>query len=473
MVIKLFFTFILIMFTRFGLFAQNQLFECSNIQTTDISAHGNTVYNHSSLYLTLTDDKEYSLVLSRSSFGLFDDVHSATQISYGTYYYTDTVLFLRDALFGFVIELNTDEAGMLVVRKGLNLVLGKTFVIRKDNGFPITHFSFDKKKKNSNILKLLNGRYMNCASGSYELIIYDNQLYEYCIDGFLISNGTWCQKDNLLSFKDNGLELPFYATLEENSIITGPLPGNNKPHSLLRVSDCYSNVYYGTYEIDINSNLVNCELIINSDHTYEIQLCFQATDDMVNCPVLSYGHYSTANNSLYLHDDFYDYDWELSIIENVVNVGGGYALLDGKAVLNYRNETVEVLPPNDDYLAKIKARIDTFITGQNDLPLVAGLYEDQNHDYSLRINDTGKYQLYLKDALLSDGDWSQKDNILILHDTHLNHDFQIAIGNGSLMSLGIPGEFGGTILTLIKTKESNQETKTSPKNRRGGCSRIK
>lgn len=238
---------------------------------------------------------------------------------------------------------------------------------------------------------------------------------------------------------------------------------------------CLANqkAYRGIYEIDINSNQVDCELRISPDHTYEIQLCYQATEDIVSCAVLSYGHYSTANNSLYLHDDFYDYDWELSIIENVVNVGGGYALLDGKAVLNYRNETVEVLPPNDDYLAKIKEQTDIFITGQNNPRLAEGLYRDQNHDYLLRINDIGTYQLYLKDALLSDGDWSQKDNILILHDTHLNHDFQIAIGNGSLMSLGIPGEFGGTKLTLIKTKESNQETKTSPKNRRGGCSRIK
>lgn len=229
------------------------------------------------------------------------------------------------------------------------------------------------------------------------------------------------------------------------------------------------------YEIDINSNQVDCEMIINSDQTYEIRLCFQATEDMVNCAVLSYGHYSTTNESLYLHDDFYNYDWELSLINNAVSIGSGYAFLNGRAILNYRNETVKVLPPNDDYLAKIKAQTDMFINSQNNPRLVAGQYEDQNHGYLLRIKDIGRYQLYLKDVLLSEGDWGKQDNILVLHDVHLNHDFKIAIGNGSLMSLGFPGEFGGTKLTLIKTKtnNSNHETKTSPNNRRGGCSKVK
>lgn len=230
----------------------------------------------------------------------------------------------------------------------------------------------------------------------------------------------------------------------------------------------------GKYQIDINSNQVDCELKICSDDTYEIQLCFQATDDMVNCAILSYGHYSIANELLYLHDDFYDYDWEISFSDNTVNVGRGYAFLNGRTIMKYQNEIVEVLPPNDDYLARIRAQIDLFVTHQNNPQLVAGQYEDQNHDYLLRINELGRYQLYLEDVLLSEGDWIQQDNVLILHDVHLNNDFKIAIGNESLLSLGIPGEFGGTKFTLTKTNtnNSNNKMKTSPSNHRGGCSRI-
>ena len=207
----------------------------------------------------------------------------------------------------------------------------------------------------------------------------------------------------------------------------------------------------GKYQIDINSKQVDCELKISSDSTYEIQLCFQATEDIVNCAILSYGHYSIANELLYLHDDFYGYDWDISFSDNGVSVGRGYAFLNGKA-MKYQNETVEVLPPDDNYLARTRAQFDMFVTHQNNPQFVTGQYEGQNHEYLLRIDDIGKYQLYLKDVLLSEGSWSRQDNILILHDVQLNYDFKIAIGNESLLTLGIPGEFGGTMFYL----ESNQ-----------------
>ena len=230
----------------------------------------------------------------------------------------------------------------------------------------------------------------------------------------------------------------------------------------------------GKYQIDINSKQVDCELKISSDSTYEIQLCYQATEDIVNCATLSFGHYSIANESLHLHDDFYNYDWEISLIDKVISVGRGYAFLNGKTIMKYQNDIVEVLLPNDNYLARTRAQIDMFVTRQNNPQLVAGQYEDQNHGYLLRIDDIGRYQLHLKDVLLSKGDWCQQDSVLILHDIQLNYDFKIAIENESLLSLGIPGEFGGTKFTLTKTKlnNSNHEVKTTPRNHRGGCSRI-
>ena len=204
------------------------------------------------------------------------------------------------------------------------------------------------------------------------------------------------------------------------------------------------------YEIDINSDQVDCELRISTDLSYEIWLSYQATDDIVNVAVLSYGHYSSSDGQMILHDDYYNYDWVVSIKENVINVSCGFAFLNRKVVLKYHDEFVNVTSPDDIYLGRIKAQIDTFIAQQDNPQIVAGQYEDQNHNYVLQINNDGKYQLYLKDVLLSEGNWGQQDKLLILHDVQLNHDFSIAIGNKTLLSLGVPGDFGGTLFTLIK-----------------------
>ena len=231
----------------------------------------------------------------------------------------------------------------------------------------------------------------------------------------------------------------------------------------------------GEYVIDINSKQVDCELRIGSDFTYEICLGFHETDDIVYSAVLSCGHYSTANEQLILHDDYYDFDWDIHIKSNVISVGRGYAFLDGKRVQEYHSENVEVSPPDKNFLSRNKVLIDSFIAQQDNPQLVVGRYKDQNHRYTIVLEDGGRYLMHLKDVLLLEGVWSQQDNNVVLHDDRLNRDFTMAIGNEKLLSLGIPGEFGGTMFTLIKAKTSNSqhETKTPSKNRHGGCSRIK
>lgn len=54
-----------------------------------------------------------------------------------------------------------------------------------------------------------------------------------------------------------------------------------------------------------------------------------------------------------------------------------------------------------------------------------------------------------------------RQKTLVLHDHQLNHNFTMAIGNRALVSMGIPGEFGGTKFEIPM------------KYRRGGCSRIR
>ena len=231
----------------------------------------------------------------------------------------------------------------------------------------------------------------------------------------------------------------------------------------------------GKYQINIESEQVNCELNISPDSTYEIQLCFQETEDMVYCAVLSYGHYSYTNEQLVLHDDYYNFDWNIFIRDKtLIKVNQGYAFLDGKRIVDYQNENVRILPPSENYQNAIKSAIYRFKAQQDNPQLIPGQYEDQNQRYLLKIENDGSYLLFLKDMLLSKGSWNRQNNDLIFNDDDLNHNFTMAIGNRTLLSMGIPGEFGGTMFKNINTKNIPKNKTIIPlKKLRGGCSRIK
>lgn len=229
----------------------------------------------------------------------------------------------------------------------------------------------------------------------------------------------------------------------------------------------------GKYLIDMESEQVACELLIGTDHTYEVRLSVLDTEDIVWCAILSNGHYSSSKDNLLLHDDHYSFNWELSISDNLVNVSHGYCFLNKKRILSYQKENVDILPPNKEYLNRINTQIEKYIVQQDNPHVELCQYEDRNHHYTLAIENNGGYHLYLKDILVSEGKWSQQDNILVLHDMQLDHDFTMAVGNRTLLSIGIPGEFGGTMFEIVATSLKNDNNNIiTPRNHRGGCSRI-
>lgn len=231
----------------------------------------------------------------------------------------------------------------------------------------------------------------------------------------------------------------------------------------------------GQYYIDIGSKTVDCKLVLSSDNSYMITLSFLETEDMLFNAVLSQGHYSIIGNQLTLHDDHYGYDWIISIKNNKIQVVQGYVVLNNKKIVDYQDKNVTIISPNEDYLNRNISSIILFIKAQQGTPIIiSGQYEDPNQRYLLKIDNKGGYQLYIKDILVSEGGWSQHNNTLMLNDSQLNYSFSMAIGNGDLMSMGIPGEFGGTKFEIIKTNNNyNNKTNIKLNNHRGGCSRNK
>jgi len=204
----------------------------------------------------------------------------------------------------------------------------------------------------------------------------------------------------------------------------------------------------GSYYIDINSEQVFCELVLDSDHYFELTLCFHETEDQVFCAILSYGHYSCSEKQLTLHDDYYGFVWNLAI-ENgdVVKVNRGYSFLNEKKIIDYHSY---VDGTHKGFGGDFGSQLKYIIKNEKEKQVQLGNYYDPQERYSLILGNFGIYQLFLKDIMVSEGLWKQKDNILLLHDAHANFIFAMTLKGGTLFSISIPGEFGGTRLVFAE-----------------------
>ena len=221
---------------------------------------------------------------------------------------------------------------------------------------------------------------------------------------------------------------------------------------LLSCVSLWAQMNPGDYSIEIESGSVWCGLTLTSDETYQITLDCNETEDIVYSAVLSLGHYTCEEERLILHDDYYDYDMDLSIIDNVISVNHGFTFLNHKSIEIYSQQPSNIYPPSDDFLNQRKREIESF-TDNNDLPeLLFGIYSDTNKLYSIKIGWFNCFQLYFKDVLILQGKWKQQGNMLLLYDKALGHVFSLGIGNKELVGIEIPGEFGGPFFTVLKMK---------------------
>ena len=116
---------------------------------------------------------------------------------------------------------------------------------------------------------------------------------------------------------------------------------------LLSCVSLWAQMNPGDYSIDIESGSVWCGLTLTSDETYQITLDCNETEDIVYSAVLSLGHYTCEEERLILHDDYYDYDMDLSIIDNVISVNQGFIFLNNKSIEIYNQQPSNIYPPSD------------------------------------------------------------------------------------------------------------------------------
>ena len=220
---------------------------------------------------------------------------------------------------------------------------------------------------------------------------------------------------------------------------------------LLSCVRLWAQINPGDYSIDIESGSVWCGLTLTSNETYQITLDCNETEDIVYSAVLSLGHYTCEEERLILHDDFYDYDMDLSIIDNVISVNHGFIFLNNKSIEIYNQQPSNIYPPSDDFLNRRKREIESFMDNNNLPELLFRIYSDTNKLYSIKIGWFNCFQLYFQDVLILQGKWKQQGNMLLMYDKALGHVFSLGIGNKGLVGIEIPGEFGGPFFTVSNT----------------------
>lgn len=473
-----------------GLYCSNQV--APNVASENVINH----YDNSVLYLSLLDGGEYNLVLSLSG----GSHHSDKQLSFGTYTMAGNVLSLSDELFGFVMQMEFVNDICLRPIKGLSIMKGKSFVFSEKATF--SSYRYDDAKsllfenqrhangQEKGIQGFPTGKYRNRPMGSYELDLLQRGRYEYNIDGFLISRGSWKRDGKKLLFYDDEMLLPFFAPIDEEGKNVFLVMGNPRifPLSILEAScqngnnaiqddkDLHSDVAQcqvegKEYNLDWNEEGFSCDILFINGSEYYIDLSYYATDDIVYTLVLSYGNCITEGSLIKMTDKRFGYEMLMECDEDCLKVKKGFSFMNNRC-LNYNgwSYTNDVPIANHKDSVALSEDRQRYVEKHADLlPLPIGLYaSDSPFNYKLSLREQQVYQLFYYDIVLSKGQWKRDGNILQLYDTALNCTFHLLVGNGVLVSKLLPGD--NTEGLVLKKKSANTPV-FRPSTRGFGCSR--
>jgi hypothetical protein len=291
--------------------AQTGLYCSAHVAQDEVSENSANIYDKSHLLLSLFENGEYNLVLSLSS----GDHHSDKQLSFGSFTKVDKVLFLRDELFGFVMQMEVENDTCLKSTNGLSIMKGMPFLFSGTTTIPsyryegMKQFLFEDQYSTidaGTTSNLAKGKYKDQPLGGYELDLFGDGRYEYNVAGFLISKGKWKKNNRLLVFYDDGMPLPYYASIDNsgNNIFLAignprcfPLSISNVPflngfYSMKDSSEVTLHLHDGKYKLDFNSS----ESGIEHDNR------------------ISSGSYVVDSDIIIMHDDLLEYETRMRIV---------------------------------------------------------------------------------------------------------------------------------------------------------------
>jgi hypothetical protein len=204
------------------------------------------------------------------------------------------------------------------------------------------------------------------------------------------------------------------------------------------------NYLAGLYNLDIADNCV-CHIELNKSGQYALTADVYATEDIIQCTVLSYGTYSIKNRKIILNDICQNITMSF-IIEgkNKLKADNIFCFLKDKmfSLCSY-GQDADLLP---SFLIKNKTNIMQERSRHKNLNqtfikvFTAGTYVN-NWNAELYLSYGMTYTYKFNGLTVSAGTWDRYENELILFDTNLNHKFYILVEKHGLDCRLLPGYY--------------------------------
>lgn len=165
--------------------------------------------------------------------GVLNDVVMIYEPSYGGFIRKGNMLYLTDSVCGFDMQFElSDDTTHITQRRGFSSLNGKdlafegkawgTAPVSFDRDIEADRQMFDAYASQSQLHSYDFGRYF--FRSDIELHLYDDGNFTYLISETVFLEGKAYRNGNLLILKDNIIEEPFHALIEEDGIVP-ILPG--------------------------------------------------------------------------------------------------------------------------------------------------------------------------------------------------------------------------------------------------------
>lgn len=180
----------------------------------------------------------FSVVFSGNEYHMtqtvwINDVAIISEPSYGGFIRKENMLYLTDSICGFEMQFElSDDTTHITQRRGFSMLNGKDLVF-EGKAWETALISFDRDIEEdrqmfdayaSQVQLFSYGTGLYAFNRGIELRIYDDESFTYQILGTVYLEGKFSREGNSLIFKDNAIEKPFCALIEEDSIVP-ILPG--------------------------------------------------------------------------------------------------------------------------------------------------------------------------------------------------------------------------------------------------------
>jgi hypothetical protein len=221
-----------------------------------------------------------------------------------------------------------------------------------------------------------------------------------------------------------------------------------------------SHADYGYSFYDTENEISYYIFFYEEEEVYHIHTIWSFFDEHAS-QVLSSGFFKRNGKEIYLYDTLTNLKMEAKIENDFLEFAVGYKLLTNKTFIP--SSLLDVFAFESYILANCTDLIETIRALRYRRDYTEVVEYGDYYDYpgwfghaQLRLEENGTFifgKLIFYDnrppLSILEGTWTQKGNLIILHDEHTDHDFYLIYEYPNLRTMLLPGDWSidGTVLT--------------------------